>query len=45
MVWSAVAEQLDRDGFEPDSWILMGALALPSLRATTFTSNPEMVWR
>ncbi len=28
MVWRAVAERLDRNGFEPDSWILMGALAI-----------------
>ncbi|OBB99227.1 tellurite resistance/C4-dicarboxylate transporter family protein [Mycobacterium sp. 852002-40037_SCH5390672] len=28
MVWRAVAERLDRDGFEPDTWILMGSLAI-----------------
>jgi tellurite resistance protein TehA-like permease len=28
MVWRAVAARLDRDGFEPDAWILMGALAI-----------------
>lgn len=28
MVWRAIAERLDRDGFEPDTWILMGSLAI-----------------
>jgi tellurite resistance protein TehA-like permease len=28
MVWRAAAERPDRNGFEPDSWILMGALAI-----------------
>lgn len=28
MVWRAVAERLDQDGFEPDTWILMGALSI-----------------
>lgn len=28
IVWRAVDERLDRDGFEPDTWILMGALAI-----------------
>ncbi|MCV7399326.1 tellurite resistance/C4-dicarboxylate transporter family protein [Mycobacterium fragae] len=28
MVWRAVAERLDRDGFEPDAWILMGSLSI-----------------
>jgi tellurite resistance protein TehA-like permease len=28
MVWRAVAQRLDRDGFEPDTWILMGSLAI-----------------
>lgn len=28
IAWRAVDERLDRDGFQPDSWILMGALAI-----------------
>ena len=28
MVWRTAAERLDRDGFEPDTWILMGSLAI-----------------
>ena len=31
ILWRAVAERLDRDGFEPDSWILMGGLAIATL--------------
>jgi tellurite resistance protein TehA-like permease len=31
MVWRAVAERLDRDGLEPDTWILMGALAIAAV--------------
>ncbi|OCB56413.1 C4-dicarboxylate ABC transporter [Mycobacterium malmoense] len=28
IAWRAVDERLDRDGFEPDTWILMGALVI-----------------
>ncbi|OBF50329.1 C4-dicarboxylate ABC transporter [Mycobacterium sp. 852002-53434_SCH5985345] len=28
IVWRAVDERLDREGFQPDTWILMGALAI-----------------
>lgn len=28
ILWRAVVERLDRDGFQPDSWVLMGALAI-----------------
>jgi tellurite resistance protein TehA-like permease len=31
ILWRAVAERQDRDGFEPDTWILMGALAIATL--------------
>jgi tellurite resistance protein TehA-like permease len=31
ILWRAVAERKDRDGFEPDTWILMGALAIATL--------------
>jgi tellurite resistance protein TehA-like permease len=31
ILWRAVAERPDRDGFEPDSWILMGGLAIATL--------------
>lgn len=28
IVWRAVDERLDREGFQPDTWILMGAMAI-----------------
>ncbi|WP_155770595.1 tellurite resistance/C4-dicarboxylate transporter family protein [Mycobacterium asiaticum] len=31
IVWRAIAQRQDRDGFEPDSWILMGGLAIATL--------------
>jgi tellurite resistance protein TehA-like permease len=31
MLWRTVAERQDRDGFEPDTWILMGGLAIATL--------------
>lgn len=31
ILWRVVNERQDRDGFEPDSWILMGALAIATL--------------
>ena len=31
MLWRAVTELQDRDGLEPDSWILMGGLAIATL--------------
>jgi tellurite resistance protein TehA-like permease len=31
ILWRTVRERLDRDGFEPDSWILMGGLAIATL--------------
>jgi tellurite resistance protein TehA-like permease len=31
ILWRAVAERQDRDKFEPDTWILMGALAIATL--------------
>ncbi|MGH3563361.1 MAG: tellurite resistance/C4-dicarboxylate transporter family protein [Mycobacterium sp.] len=31
IMWRTVHERLDRDGFEPDDWILMGALAIATL--------------
>jgi tellurite resistance protein TehA-like permease len=31
ILWRAAAERQDRDGFEPDSWILMGGLAIATL--------------
>jgi tellurite resistance protein TehA-like permease len=31
ILWRTVHERLDRDGFEPDSWILMGGLAIATL--------------
>jgi voltage-gated anion channel len=31
VLWRAVAERQHRDGFEPDSWILMGGLAIATL--------------
>lgn len=31
IVWRTVHERIDRDGFEPDTWILMGGLAIATL--------------
>jgi tellurite resistance protein TehA-like permease len=31
ILWRTVTERQDRDGFEPDSWILMGGLAIATL--------------
>jgi tellurite resistance protein TehA-like permease len=31
IVWRAVNERQDQEGFEPDSWILMGGLAIATL--------------
>lgn len=31
ILWRAITERLDRDGLAPDSWILMGALAIATL--------------
>jgi Voltage-dependent anion channel len=31
VMWRAVVERRDRDGFAPDSWIMMGALAIATL--------------
>jgi tellurite resistance protein TehA-like permease len=31
ILWRAVSERQDRNGFEPDSWILMGGLAIATL--------------
>jgi tellurite resistance protein TehA-like permease len=31
ILWRAVTERQDRDGFEPDTWILMGGLAIATL--------------
>ncbi|HEY9304769.1 MAG TPA: tellurite resistance/C4-dicarboxylate transporter family protein [Mycobacterium sp.] len=31
ILWRAVVERRDRDGFAPDSWIMMGALAIATL--------------
>ncbi len=31
ILWRTIAERQDRDGFEPDTWILMGGLAIATL--------------
>lgn len=31
ILWRTVSERTDRDGFEPDDWILMGAMAIATL--------------
>ncbi|WP_102419510.1 tellurite resistance/C4-dicarboxylate transporter family protein [Mycobacterium sp. 4858] len=31
ILWRVVSERQDRDGFEPDSWILMGGMAIATL--------------
>ncbi|GFG86688.1 MAG: tellurite resistance/C4-dicarboxylate transporter family protein [Mycolicibacter algericus] len=35
ILWRAVHERKDRDGLEPDDWILMGALAIATLAGHT----------
>jgi tellurite resistance protein TehA-like permease len=35
ILWRTVAERQDRDGFEPDTWILMGGLAIATLAGDT----------
>lgn len=35
IMWRTIHERLDRDGFEPDTWILMGALAIATLAGDT----------
>lgn len=35
ILWRAVNERQDRDGFEPDTWILMGGLAIATLAGDT----------
>src|SRR5690625_7886587 len=31
IMWRTVHERMDRDGFEPDTWILMGGMAIATL--------------
>ena len=31
ILWRSIAQRQDRDGFEPDTWILMGGLAIATL--------------
>jgi tellurite resistance protein TehA-like permease len=31
ILWRTISERTDRDGFEPDDWILMGAMAIATL--------------
>lgn len=38
ILWRATRERKDRDGFEPDDWILMGALAIATLAGHTIYS-------
>ncbi|MGE2815634.1 tellurite resistance/C4-dicarboxylate transporter family protein [Mycobacterium heidelbergense] len=35
ILWRSVAQRQDRDGFEPDTWILMGGLAIATLAGDT----------
>lgn len=35
ILWRTVHERMDRDGFEPDTWILMGGLAIATLAGVT----------
>lgn len=43
--WRAVTERQDRAGFEPDSWILMGGLAIATLAGDTIHSWLPAGWR
>ena len=38
ILWRAVAQRQDRDGFEPDTWILMGGLAIATLAGANIHS-------
>jgi tellurite resistance protein TehA-like permease len=38
VLWRTVAERQDRDGFEPDTWILMGGLAIATLAGDNIRS-------
>ncbi len=31
ILWRTISERMDREGFEPDDWILMGAMAIATL--------------
>ncbi|MDD4867213.1 MAG: hypothetical protein PHQ28_08890 [Mycobacterium sp.] len=44
MVWRAVAERLDQDGFEPDTWILMGALSVAVVSAHQLRNQVSPGW-
>lgn len=39
ILWRSVAQRQDRDGFEPDTWILMGALAIATLAGDNIRSQ------
>jgi tellurite resistance protein TehA-like permease len=39
ILWRSVAQRQDRDGFEPDTWILMGALAIATLAGDNIHSQ------
>jgi hypothetical protein len=50
ILWRSVAQRQDRDGFEPDTWILMGGLAIATLAgdnihrlAPTWLAGPVLV--
>lgn len=38
VLWRTIAERQDRDGFEPDTWILMGGLAIATLAGDSIHS-------
>ena len=50
ILWRSIAQRQDRDGFEPDTWILMGGLAIATLagdnihsRAPAWLAGPVLV--
>jgi tellurite resistance protein TehA-like permease len=44
VLWRTVAERQDRDGFEPDTWILMGGLTIATLAVTVVTWVVATLW-
>lgn len=47
IMWRTVVERHDRDGFEPDTWILMGGLAIATLAGDDIHSlihRPAVAW-
>lgn len=44
ILWRTVTERADREGFAPDDWILMGAVAIATLAGHTISSGRRIGW-